>query len=109
MNYNDCITKTIEGTNKIKKCIESCQTVEQFNCIQNMLNGLCNMCSMWATKLNRKERREYEDFAKMAVDEAVELGNTWAERYNQYKMDYENESPIVQGFAEVFCEDDPDE
>lgn len=109
MNYNDCITKTIEGTNKIKKCIESCCTVEQFNCMQNMLNGLCNMCSMWATKLNHKERRKYEDFAKMAVDEVVELGNTWTERYNQYKMDYENESPIVQGFAEVFCEDDPDE
>lgn len=67
------------------------------------------MCSMWATKLNRKERRKYEDFAKMAVDEVVELGNTWTERYNQYKMDYENESPIVQGFAEVFSEDDSEE
>ena len=90
MNYNDSITKTLEGTSKIKKCIESCHTVEQFNCMQNMLNGLCSMCNMWSVQLNRKDRIKYNYFAKIAVDEVVELGKTWTERYNQYKKDYED-------------------
>ena len=108
MNYNDSITKTLEGTNKIKKCIESCHTVEQFNCMQNMLNGLCSMCNMWSAQLNRKDRIKYNYFAKIAVDEVVELGKTWTERYNQYKKDYEDESPIVRGFSEIFYSDEDD-
>lgn len=108
MNYNDSITRTLEGTNKIKKCIDSCCTIEQFGCMQNMLNGLCDMCSMWATQLKRKDRRKYIHFSKMAIDEVVEVGKAWVERYNQYKKDYEDESPIVLGFSEIFCEDEDD-
>lgn len=91
--YNKLYNYNLTAYSKIKKCIESCESFEQFESCTNMVNNFIHNSniSYWMMKdrlisiyfLERyKELKAYNILTHAIIDELKELVEEWMTQYN---------------------------
>ena len=97
--YSENYTKVYEGYTKILACIESCETINQLNVIETLVNNWVNLLDFYCDEVYRCDKHGWKladqlgDAGKGMFDDIKEV----------YQMNLESfqELPYEGGFAPI--------
>jgi hypothetical protein len=81
--YKEFIAKNYQEYCKIISTLKSCQSLENFDCVQKMAIAFARNCDHRESLLCMSDCRKYRDSASAQIDGVMEEMKSWFQGYNE--------------------------